>query len=286
MAATASSRGTQPGPTTGVRSKLRAIFGGRRSWEYRRDFITGVVVAQFKTEFAQYFLGWFWWILEPLASALAFFFIVFVFFHLPGDRLWIIVVSLAAWRWFSRSVDQAPHLALQFNPYLRTGGVSLDLLFVGFLAKEFVIFVIATSVILVPTAFFSTTLTWHLLEVPLIIVAQALVTYPIAVLAMILGALVHDVGKLVGLIVGIWWYFSPGLYIRSDAERIPEWILTGLTLNPFWAILTSWQNVLVRGQSADMEGLLVWIAIGSVATVLSARLLRRTRRTIIVAAEE
>ena len=269
-----------------ITARLQSIVGDPRSREYRYDFIIGVLRAQLKTEFAQYFLGWLWWILEPVTYALSFFFIIYFFFHLPGDRLWTIVISVAAWRWFSRSVDQAPHLAIQFNPYLRTGGVSLELLFVGFLIKEFVVFVIAMSVMLVPTAFFSNTITWHLIEVPLILVAQALIIYPVAVAGMIVGARLHDVGKLVALGISIWWYFSPGLYIRTDAQGIPSWILQALNLNPFWAILTSWQNVLVRGTDADLQGLLVWIVIGSIATFAARRVLRRSRRMIVLAAEE
>jgi len=261
------------------------VEGDARRWEYRFDFITGVVRAQFKTEYAQYFLGWLWWILEPISMAFAFFFVVFLFFHLPGDRLWVIMVSIAAWRWFQRSVDQSPHLARQFNPYLRTGGVSLELLFIGFLVKEFVVFVIAMSVILVPTAIFSNTITWHLIEVPLILVAQALITYPVAVGAMIVGARLHDVGKLVGLVVTLWWYFSPGLYIRTDAQSIPSWILQLLSVNPFWTILTSWQNVLVRGEDAEITGLLLWTAVGAVGVVLATRALRRARRMIILESE-
>lgn len=268
------------------RRLLRISESDRREWQYRYDFITGVVRAQLKTEFAEYFLGWLWWILEPLSQALAFFFIVFLFFRLPAGRLWIIVISLAGWRWFSRSIDLAPHLARQFNPYLKTGMVSLDLMFFGFLVKEFVVFVIAMTVMLIPTAFFSTTLTWHLVEVPLVLVCEALVIYFFAVLAMIVGALLHDVGKVVGLVVGIWWYFSPGLYIRSDTQHVPHWVVQLLAVNPFWAILTSWQNILVRGEDADIQGLLTWIALGLAMAVLATWMLKRYRRLIILAGEE
>ena len=253
----------------------------RSEWEHRIDFVRAVVWGQFRTEFDQYFLGWLWWILEPVTSALTFLFIVALFFHFEGNRLWVILVSVVAWRWFARSVEIAPHLPRQFNPYVRTGAVTGELLFFTFLAKETVVFVIAMTVIAIPVAIFNHPFDWAVAEVPLIMLTQFLVTYWAAAFAYIVGAFVHDVGKLVGLLVSILFYFSPGLYLRSDIASVaPAWAIALLTLNPFWAILASWQNVLVRGEHADILGLAVWCGISAVLSVLAAVLLRRLRRRL------
>lgn len=252
----------------------------RRRWEYRLDFIRSVVGAQLRAEFDQYLLGWLWWILEPVMQALTFFLVVALFFHLEGDRLWVIMISVIAWRWFSRTIDTSPHLARQFGPYTRTGGVSAPLLFVTFLAKETVVFLIALVVILIPIAFFAHPFTLHLPEVLLIILAQGLVTFWVSTLALFAGAAIHDVGKVIGLAVSIWFYFSPGIYLRTDVLHLPAWVLTILSVNPFWAILTSWQNVVVRGEGADYQGLAAWIVVSVVLDVGALLLLRRSRRAL------
>lgn len=253
----------------------------RRAWEHRIDFVRAVVWGQFRTEFDQYFLGWLWWILEPVMQALTFLFIVALFFHFDGNRLWVILVSVVAWRWFARSVEIAPHLPRQFNPYVRTGAVSGELLFFTFLVKEMVVFVIAMTVIAIPIAFFNSPFDWTLAEVPLIMVTQFLVTYWAAAIAYIVGAFVHDVGKLVGLIVSILFYFSPGLYLRSDIASVaPAWAVALLKFNPFWAILASWQNVLVRGEGADVLGLSIWTAVSAVFAGGSALMLHQLRKRL------
>src|SRR5688572_25315319 len=132
------------------RAALAARLGRDRSrrWQHRLDFIRGVVWGQFRAEYDQYFLGWLWWILEPVLYALTFFFIVWVFFPgFHGDRLWIILISVMTWKWFSHPVSAAPGLLRQFSRYLRTGGVSIELLYITFLVRETVIFVLALSVI-------------------------------------------------------------------------------------------------------------------------------------------
>ena len=253
----------------------------RRQWEHRIDFVRAVVWGQFRTEFDQYFLGWLWWILEPVMQSLTFLFIVALFFHFEGNRLWVILVSVVAWRWFARSVEIAPHLPLQFNPYVRTGAVTGELLFFTFLAKETVVFVIAMTVIAIPVALFNGPFGWSIAEVPLIMLTQFLVIYWTAALAYVVGAFVHDVGKLVGLIVSVLFYFSPGIYLRSDIASVaPAWAIALLKFNPFWAILASWQNVLVRGEHADLLGLAIWSAASAFLTVATALLLRRLRRRL------
>lgn len=251
-----------------------------RRWQYRFDFVRSVVSAQLRAEFDQYLLGWLWWLLEPVMQALTFFLVVALFFHLEGDRLWVIIISVIAWRWFSRTVDISPHLAQQFGPFTRTGAVSVELLFVTFLVKETVVFFIALAVIFVPIAIFATPFSWHLVELPLIILSQGLVTFWISTLALFAGAAIHDIGKVIGLAVSILFYFSPGIYLRSDVQHLPAWVLSILALNPFWAILTSWQSVLVRGQSADYQGLITWIAVSLVLDWIAIALLHRHRRAL------
>jgi lipopolysaccharide transport system permease protein len=258
----------------------------KRTLRHALDFVQAAVWAQIRAEFNQYFLGWLWWILEPVTSALTFFFVVFLFFHLPGDRLWIIIVSVIAFRWFGRSVDIAAHLASQFAPFVRTGGVSMQLLFVTFLAKETIVFAIAMTVIMIPVAIWAHPLSPHLLELPLVIICQGLLVYWASALAMIIGGLVHDVGKVIGLLVSIWFYFSPGLYIRTDAAHLPHLVLDILQLNPFWTILSAWQSILVRGKASDVGALLLWIAVNAIVCVLATRLLGRTRRALTLASSE
>jgi len=166
-------------PTGEAMTAVSEVRGSlpRRQWEHRIDFVRAVVWGQFRTEFDQYFLGWLWWILEPVMQSLTFLFIVALFFHFEGNRLWVILVSVVAWRWFARSVEIAPHLPLQFNPYVRTGAVTGELLFFTFLAKETVVFVIAMTVIAIPVALFNGPFGWSIAEVPLIMLTQFLVIY-------------------------------------------------------------------------------------------------------------
>jgi lipopolysaccharide transport system permease protein len=262
----------------------------RRAGLARRwDFVRGVIHAQIRLEFDRYLLGWLWWILEPFLIALTFFIVVKFFVPISGQRFWIIFISVLAWRWFSRTVEQAPHLSASFGPYLRTGGVSLRMLFSVFVLKELVVFLIAAVALYPLFGVFAHAPTLALLPgVPALIACQLLVTYAVATLAFLLGSVIRDSAKVIALVVSIWFYLSPGLYLHKQVlDRASPTLVQLLKLNPFWSILDSWQNIVVRGRAADYAGLGMVSAAALAGCLLAAALLAlwRRRLTLLAAAE-
>lgn len=66
-----------------------------------------LVVADFKTDVNRYFLGVFWWFVEPLMYVAVFF---VAFSHLrAGDEhyIYFLVVGITVWRWLAGSINQA-----------------------------------------------------------------------------------------------------------------------------------------------------------------------------------
>lgn len=255
----------------------------RRTWRQRRDLLSAVVGAQLRTEFDRHLLGWAWWILEPVMLALTFLVVVTIFVHVTGSRFWLILASVFIWRWFSRSVDQAAHLSHQFAPYLALGSVSLQQLFVTFLVKEAVVFAVALTALCIPLAIFVHLLTINFVPgLILLILAQAAVTYPVAALAYVAGTYSHDMAKLTGVIVGLWFYISPGVYLHSEAlHRAPHWAITLLSINPFWTIMDGWQDILVRGSAPPYGTIALWLVIGLAGCGVALTVFRRMRRSLV-----
>ena len=264
-------------------STVDARAARRRAWRQRRDLLQAVVGAQLRTEFDRHLLGWVWWILEPVMLAAAFMVVVTFFVHVTADRFWLILASVFIWRWFSRSVDQAAVLSRQLAPYLALGSVSLQQLFITFLVKEVVVFAASLSVLCIPLAFAEHLLTVNFLPgLAILVIAQALVTYTVAATAYVIGTYSHDAAKVIGLIVGLWFYISPGVYLRQQVlHRAPPWAIHLLQINPFWTIMDGWQNVLVRGQRPPYGATALWIGLSAVSSVVAASVLVRYRRPLV-----
>ena len=73
----------------------------RKYWEY----ITFAAKAELKDEVAGSFLGWIWWILDPLFFMLVYTFVVQYVFHSGGKDFPIFVfIGLTAWNLFNNTI--------------------------------------------------------------------------------------------------------------------------------------------------------------------------------------
>ena len=58
-----------------------------------------------KSESSRAYLGYLWWILEPMAYMAVFYFVFAIVIKLPIENYaWFVLVGLVAWRWFASTV--------------------------------------------------------------------------------------------------------------------------------------------------------------------------------------
>jgi ABC-type polysaccharide/polyol phosphate export permease len=74
----------------------------------RRDLVAYLVIAGLKARHRNTFLGYFWWLLDPLLGALIYYFVVVVVFGRGGpDYGAYLVIGLMVWRWLGSSIASA-----------------------------------------------------------------------------------------------------------------------------------------------------------------------------------
>jgi len=74
----------------------------------RKDLILYLVASGLKAEHRNSFLGYIWWLLDPLLGAFIFYFIVVVVFRRGGEGYGIfLVIGMVVWRWLNSSVAAA-----------------------------------------------------------------------------------------------------------------------------------------------------------------------------------
>lgn len=65
----------------------------------RKDLILYLVTSGLKAQHRNTFLGYFWWLLDPLLGALIYYFIVVVVFRRGGnDYAMYLLIGIIAWR--------------------------------------------------------------------------------------------------------------------------------------------------------------------------------------------
>jgi lipopolysaccharide transport system permease protein len=216
-----------------------------------------------KGEARQYWLGYFWWILEPMLYV-GVFYLVFekLLQNRQPDFLYFLMVGKLVFIWFSKSINQSAN-ALRANAgliaqtSLRKEILPLAVVHQGFY-RQLVVFGFLLSVLLLGG--FGVSAVWWWL-IPLVLV-QALLTTACGLLAALLVCIQRDFRLLLQLgtvfllfISGVFW--DPG---EISDEALRDWLMV---VNPLATLIDAYRQVLILGMPPSAERLL-WVLVGSV----------------------
>src|SRR5690554_7818504 len=74
----------------------------------RKDLLVYLVFSGLKAEHRNSFLGYFWWVLDPLLRVAIYYFVVGLLSGRGGiDFVGFLVVGMIGWRWFSSSMSRS-----------------------------------------------------------------------------------------------------------------------------------------------------------------------------------
>jgi len=234
-----------------------------------QSFILVDTLARFhlKGEARQYFLGYLWWILEPLLYV-AVFYIVFekLLQNRQPEFLYFLMVGKVSFIWFSKSVNQAAN-TLESNKgliaqiYLRKELLPMAVIHQGFY-RQGVVF--AFLFLFLAVNGYTVTLTW-LWVIPLALI-QALLISGCGLLAALLVCLQRDFRLLVQLGT-VFLLFMSGVFWDLNAisnEEARRWLLI---LNPLAALIDAYRQVLMENTSPHISTLF-W-ALGEAILLLA-----------------
>lgn len=216
-----------------------------------------------KGEARQYFLGYFWWILEPLLYV-AVFYIVFekLLQNRQPDFLYFLIVGKLSFIWFSKSVNQASN-SLVMNKgliaqvYLRKELLPMAVIHQGFY-RQVVVF--AFLLILLLVGGYASSSVWLWL-VPIALI-QALLVAGCGMLAALLVCLHRDF-RFVVQMGTLFLLFISGVFWDINAivdETARQWLLL---LNPLAALIDAYRQVLMLGAQPNLS-ILSWALFESV----------------------
>lgn len=232
--------------------------------------------ADLKAEAAQGYIGFFWWVAEPLLYMGAFYVIFALVLQRggPGFVPWLLI-GLVAWKWFDTSVRMAAGSIRAGRGLMNQ--VYLPKLFFPAVAllKNGAKFLVTLALLMVFLLLAGVTPDWHWLALPVVGALQALVVVGVALTLAAVVPLWPDLMLLVnnGLML---MFFLSGVFFDTGAA--PGWVHDALMLNPMAPLLEAWRAVLL-GQSWPDGPWLVWAALcGGGLIALGLWLLRRFDR--------
>lgn len=252
--------------TTSTLTDLRAVRGRILSLVFYKTY------ADLRAESQRTYVGFLWWILEPVASMAVYYLVFSVILQRGGeDYVGFLFAGIVPWRWFQATTMRGSSSILSARGLMQQVYLPKVVLpLVTFLADTFkfaLVFLLMLAYFIVSGR--PPTLAW--LALPGILLVQGLLVAGTTLLAGAMTPLLPDLRVVLQNVLRLWFFLSGVFYdIELFSAEAQRW----LRLNPMAVLLVSYRDVLLDATWPDF-GRLAAIAIFSTLVVALAILLLR-----------
>lgn len=226
--------------------------------------------AQLKSEVANSYLNWVWWVLDPLCFMLIY---TFMFGYVFGSKEQYfpvyIFIGLSMWDFFNRTLTNSVKIvkknkAIVSKVYFPKYVLILIKIWVnGF--KMLICF----GIVAVMMLFYGVQVTWNALYCVPIAVTLALFAFGCACFLLHYGVYVEDLSNVVSIVLRFVFYLT-GIFYNIE-KKIPT-VGTALNrYNPLAFLMTSMRECLIYGGTPHRKLLLMWFAVSVVLSALGIR---------------
>lgn len=232
--------------------------------------------ADLRAETEKTYMGFLWWIIDPLFFMLVFY---VVFGLLLGNNtdnfIPFLLIGLVTWRWFDNTIIHGSG-ALQDNGGLMRQVYIPKLVFpVVTILTDLVKFSFVFSILLIYLWFSGFSISLSYLALPFIMLLELTLIVTLTLLTAALVPFFPDLKILITHVLHIMFFLS-GIFFSS--ERIPEAYQAYFYLNPMARIIESYREVLIHGHWPHWQSLTIMLILAVLAAIGAGRLLMRYDR--------
>ena len=248
----------------------------QRNWRKAiqlRDLLRELVVRDLKMQYKSSLLGIAWSLLNPLLQLLVFTFLFRVVMPLGISNYGTFAFSgLLAWAWFQVSLMQATSAITGNRDLIRRPGFPSAILPVITVSVNLINLLAALPLLLLFIVFSHGHLSWHILELPLVMCLQFVLILSLAYGLAAANVPFRDTQHLIGFVLQLMFWMTPVFYLAS---RVPGKYQALYRLNPMLHLVEAYRALLIYGRAPDWTALGILTAIAVAALLASYRLFTR-----------
>jgi lipopolysaccharide transport system permease protein len=243
----------------GDRGPVRLVAEGIADVRSRRRLVRYLVQADIHKRGADTLLGNIWWVLDPLLQMVVYVVFVSIIVRNPNpDYPLFIFAAILPWKWFSASITDATSSIVRQGELIKQIQFPKIVLPVAASTAGIVSFAFGTIALAFLMLFFSTRITPFLLFIPVIAAVQFVFTLACSFLVAAGNVFFRDLGNVVGHVLRLWWFLSPGLYSLANFDQLNFFksnplLLRVVNANPFAILFESYRTVIYGTPSAPPD---------------------------------
>jgi len=223
--------------------------------------------SSLKTEVANSYLNWIWWILDPLFSMLIYYLIFGIVFD--GKEKYFttfIFIGLTMWTFFNKNVVQSVNMIKRNKAIVTKVYIPKFVLLITNMMINGFKMVISWVIVVIMMILSGVELSWQILWFIPIMLVLVLFTFAFSIHLVHFGVFVEDLSNVVNIAFKLLFYMTGIFYnIESRIDAPYSTIMT--YCNPVAMLIHDMRNALLYKTPPCWQGLLIW---GVISILLAA----------------
>ena len=242
----------------------------RRYWNY----IWYSAVAELKSQVQGSYLGWMWWILDPLLFMVVYSFVTVIVFGQSIEYFPVFVfLGIVTWNFFNVTVNGAVGIIRSYAAVTKKVFIPKFVIIMASMMVNLIKFGIGLLIVGTAVAAYRITPSLHLLSAVPVLATLILFTFGASVLAAHAGAYVSDLQNVMTVILRFFFYLSGVFY---SIERIPDqWQTLYNALVPTGFMINQLRNAIMYATPVDYRFLAWWFVIGLIMSIVGLKIMRK-----------
>ncbi len=249
-----------------LRSFVRAFSYPLRTIVEHRSLIRSLVRRDIVGRYRGSYGGLFWTVIHPLLLMLTYWFVFDIVLRTrfgeggrPGNFVLYFLAGMLPWLAFSEAVGRSAGIVPEHANFVKklvfpVEILPVNLVFAGLFSQLF-----GVLIFLAGMAAFGETPPLTAGYLPLLLVPQILLTMGLCWFLAGLGAIVRDLGQIIGFVLTVWFFITPICYPESALPASLIWVYE---LNPIFVLVRGYRDILLEAAAPAWEPL-AWLTLGS-----------------------
>ena len=231
--------------------------------------------SNLKTEVANSYLNWLWWILDPLCFMLVYTFIVEIVFKTSEQYFPVFVlVGLTVWNFLNANTISSVKLVANNKSIVTKVYIPKYVLTLVKMFTNLFKMMISWGLILIMMLLFKVPYTFYMLQFLPVLIVLFILSFGISTILMHFGVFVEDLNNVMNILLKLVFYMSGISYAIST--RVPDpFNRILLNLNPIALIIDSFRKAFLTGSLINYRMLCIWLIVGIVLSIIGIKTVQK-----------
>ena len=238
--------------------------------------------SQLKTEVANSYLNWIWWILNPFCFMLIYTFIFGYVFKANEQYFPVFIfIGLSMWDFFNATLKNSVRIVKRNKSVVARVYFPKYVLIISQIWENGFKMMISFGIVVLMMLVFGVSISWNVLFFLPILLVLVIFTFGISCFVMHFGVYVEDLANVINIVLRFLFYLT-GIFYNVE-KKIPGVGAYLARFNPIAFLLSSMRQSLIYCQTPDLLTLGIWFVISLVFAYFGVMLVYKEENSYLKA---